>query len=219
MEPFLINSRYMDLLNIILPFIITVCVMYITYQQWLISKRSEYFSLKKILDSELYKPIKDLTNELSQSKNNSIDKKKEVVEYIKNIKKINKDISILFKKADYEILIESFDKLINLTQKLESKIQKKIDIFKYLFLYFHYFLLIQHILSKIEKPIYRPVITIYSIIGNLVQNCILFLLPYCIEKTLRKQFYCILIWSNALIFSSSIIISMLTDTIKTNNNK
>lgn len=214
------NKLILDIIKFTLSFIVTICVMYITYQQWLINKRNEFFSINKIIKEEWFIPFKELMQKIPNiigKTNVSTDKKNEIIRHIKEIKKLNNNIAVIFTRSEYEILMETFDKLISLTEKFDEKTKGYIDFFKNSFKYTHYLLLIRYILLRTEQPLYRPTITIYTIISKLFFNFLIFFTPYFIEKRLRRLYYSFLVWIKIIIPAINIIGSILKDS--RNNTK
>ncbi len=127
------NKLILDIIKFTLSFIVTICVMYITYQQWLINKRNEFFSINKIIKEEWFIPFKELMQKIPNiigKANVSTDKKNEIIRHIKEIRKLNNNIAVIFTRSEYEILMETFDKLISLTEKFDEKTKGYIDFFK-----------------------------------------------------------------------------------------
>lgn len=173
--------------------IIAICVMYISYSQWLISKQNEYIESKKILNENLYTPIKEYGENINKLVNNTEESVKSLTQWIDELKKNLREISIFFTKTDFAILIEYTDLLKGVFQNFESNVTRKIDIFKQLVIIIYYFLIIRFIMLKLETPLYKPTIKIYTIIISFVNNVILFFLPDFIEKFIKKCFYNLII--------------------------
>ena len=173
--------------------IIAICVMYISYSQWLISKQNEHIESKKFLNEKLYTPIKEYGENINKLVNNTEVSVKILTQWIDELKKNLHEISIFFTKTDFEILIEYTNLLKGVFQNFESNVTRKIDIFKQLIIIIYYFLIIHSILLKLETPLYKPTIKIYTIIVNFVKNVVLFFLPDFIEKFIKKCFYNLII--------------------------
>ncbi len=200
------NSKQMLLqVEPLMSLIIAICVMYISYSQWLISKQNEHIESKKILNEKLYTPIKEYGENINRLVNNTEESVKTLTQWIDELKKNLREISIFFTKTDFEILIEYTDLLKGVFQKFESNVTRKIDIFKQLIFIIYYFLIIHSIMLKLETPLYKPTIKIYTIIVNFVKNVVLFFLPDFIEKVLKKCFYNLIIIIKILKYSFFII--------------
>lgn len=188
--------------------IIAICVMYISYSQWLISKQNEHIESKKFLNEKLYTPIKEYGENINKLVNNTEESVKILTQWIDELKKNLHEISIFFTKTDFEILIEYTNLLKGVFQNFESNVTRKIDIFKQLIIIIYYFLIIHSILLKLETPLYKPTIKIYTIIVNFVKNVVLFFLPDFIEKFMKKCFYNLIIIIKILKYSFFIISNM-----------
>ena len=195
--------------------IIAICVMYISYSQWLISKEKEHLGSKKILDEKLYTPIREYGENINKLVNNTEESVKTLTQWIDELKNNLREISIFFTKADFEILIEYTNLLKSVFQNIESNVTRKIDIFKQLVIIIYYFLIIRSILLKLETPLYKPTIKIYTIIVSFVKNVILFFLPDFIEKFIKKCYYNLIIIIKMLDFSFFIFFNIFKKT-KTN---
>ena len=203
------NSKQMLLqIEPLMSLIIAICVMYISYSQWLISKQNEHIESKKFLNEKLYTPIKEYGENINKLVNNTEESVKILTQWIDELKKNLHEISIFFTKTDFEILIEYTNLLKGVFQNFESNVTRKIDIFKQLIIIIYYFLIIHSILLKLETPLYKPTIKIYTIIVNFVKNVVLFFLPDFIEKFMKKCFYNLIIIIKILKYSFFIISNM-----------
>ena len=61
-----------------MPLIIAICVMYISYSQWLISKQNEHIESKKFLNEKLYTPIKEYGENINKLVNNTEERVKKI---------------------------------------------------------------------------------------------------------------------------------------------
>lgn len=169
--------------------IITICIMYVSYLQWLISKKNEYLDSKKILNEKFYSPIKEYGENLSKLSNTPKDGVKDIVSWVQEIQNNLREISIFFTKTDFELLKEYTDRIKNTFENFESNVSKKIDIFKQIIIIAYYYLIVSHILLKLEAPTYKPSIKFHKIFFNFISKFILFFLPDCLEKLIKNFVY------------------------------
>ena len=169
--------------------IITICIMYISYLQWLISKKNEYLDSKKFLNEKFYSPIKEYGENLTKLSNTPEDGMKNIVNWVQELQNNLREISIFFTKTDFELLKEYTDRIKNSFENFESNVSKKIDIFKQFIIIVYYYLIVRHIILKVEVQAYKPSIKIYTIFFNFISNVIAFLIPDFLEKCIKKYFY------------------------------
>lgn len=177
----------------IMAFIIAACIMYISYLQWLISKKNEYLDSEKVLSEKFYTPIKEYGESINKLANTPKDGIKDIVNWIQELQKRLCGISIFFTKTDFELLKEYTDRIKSGFENFESNASKAIDIFKQVIAIVYYFLIIRHILLKLEVLAYKPSIKIYTLFIGFINNVILFFLPDFLEKFVKKIFYNLII--------------------------
>lgn len=169
--------------------VITICIMYVSYLQWLISKKNEYLDSKKILNEKFYLPIKECGENLSELTTAPKDGMKNIASWVQELQKNLREISIFFTKTDFELLKEYTDQIKRNFENFESNINKKIDIFKQLIIIVYYYLIVRHIILKAEAPAYKPSLKIYALLFNFISDVISFLIPDFLEKFIKRSFY------------------------------
>ena len=108
----------------LLPFLVTLFMAIIAYQQWLINKRNEYISYSEKMLNKIYKPLKSCTEEFNKILLNSEDKVNlinSVLKYVNVIKDIIKENSYLICHSDYEMILCSLKHFINNLEQLKNQ--------------------------------------------------------------------------------------------------
>ncbi len=186
------NYEYLiKALGTFLPFLITIFMAYIAYQQWLVNKSLEAFNVRQNryqnFDIPLQK-IGKLVIETFVSDDKNVDKKNTYKNCINEILLILEKNYYIFKEDDYKLLQEAFKNLNSQFDKLKPMEKSTL---KELWENVKVFFSCLSIISALLFPYFTPAVNslnIYDLIKILIFAIIKFITPHWIRRKIKKWF-------------------------------
>ncbi len=175
----------------IFPFMVTIFMAYIAYQQWLITKRDSNIDLSKQAKENFYNPLKKYIGRIifsifvSKEKKSNFKNDRNI--YFKKIEQALKQSPFIVKEYNDELIKYSFDLLCHLNSKQKNPIVIKNSwkLYKKASQWFFNACIPDEIKIKV-CPNRLP--NIYSVIKNIIKIVYKFLTPYFLQDKISNLY-------------------------------
>lgn len=193
----------------LLPILLTILMIYIAYQQWIISKRNSNIEISKDIKESFYKPLRKYLSRLiyylliDKEKKESVKDKKTLC--LNNIKNLFKKYPYSIDEYNNEIIKYSFKLFCRFNYKIKTGIvvEKSWKIYKQ----FIQWLMDVYIPEEVKINVYpNRFPNLYFIILNMVKTIYKFITPYCVQDILSNMYIEVgfFYWTRCLILHISI---------------
>jgi len=188
------NHEYLiEAFGAFLPFLITIFMAFIAYQQWQINKRLHNMEIKKDVSENLSKPImkkiEEISSIISEKEENSDSKQDRIINIISEIQAICDKNNHHFETPDYKLLKKALSELsewVLATKKYKPSWEE----IKYSYRKVVRCLSCMHPLYELGMSLdtNKP-ITIYAVVRDVVLGFYKFLVPLCLQQHIKAWFY------------------------------
>lgn len=223
-----IAGNYKHLINFTLaicPIIITIIMAIIAYEQYKINQHLEYNKFISEINEKIRKNGGEYVKEIAdiiQSKDTNLNKQDAILKVLKEIKKAFEEYEHLFEFSDVQLIKESYKELevwIKETKNWKTSWKEILNSFNVISNFISYIWYADS--CYIQMP--NKNVTLYSLFGAVIKRLYTFLMPYFIQKRIKKWLYPKIFKLKAILFIISILITLGKEIIesfkkgKTNN--
>ena len=205
------NYEYLiKAIGALIPILLTIFMIYIAYQQWIISKRASNIEMSKESKENFYKPFRKYLSRIIYSlfiSDKNATTKNNTTTYLNGIKNLSRKYPYFVKEYNDELIKYSFNLFCRLTykQKRDIIIKKSWKLYKKWFQW----IVNVYVPEEIKINIYPSRFpNIYSIISYMIKITYKFITPYFIQDVISK----IYVKAGMFLWSQAIMIHILIHT-------
>lgn len=177
--------------GVFLPFVTTVFMIYIAYQQWLINKSLEAYQVRQKRYENFDVPLKNIGKKIIETftiEDKNLDKKEIYKKHIDEIFAIFENNYYIFEPGDYNLLNEAFNMLKIQFDKLKPMEKSSFkEIWESTKIFFNCFSIILALIFPYFTSASKS-LNLYDLIKILILGIIKFITPHWIRRKFKRWF-------------------------------